>query len=255
MIPFLRWLEGLNAVLRDRMLLLVVASYGLAAALPAAGVCIRDATLVNVQTGLAPVRVTIPAFLLAILLLGAGLRVQGERVRAVIRRPAMIVAGIVANLTVPVIYLFLLVPLLGFWHNPDEVAAIVIGLGLVASMPVAGSSTGWAQHAGGGYGPQPWHGACLHLAEPANNSCDARVAGCSLASSGRGRFPPDCWSRDGRVSRRLGPDTLASGHRLEAAPPDEVDENRRGGVRATGHVELAGTLLRECLRLLAASPG
>ncbi len=60
----------------------------------------------------------------------------------------MIVAGILANLSVPVFYLVLLIPVLGCWHNPDEVSTIVIGLALVASMPVAGSSTGWAQHAG-----------------------------------------------------------------------------------------------------------
>jgi BASS family bile acid:Na+ symporter len=42
-----------------------------------------------------------------------------------------------------------LVPFLRLWHNSDEVATIAIGLALVASMPVAGSSTGWAHHAGG----------------------------------------------------------------------------------------------------------
>ncbi len=148
MMPFLGRVGGLNVFLRDHMLLLVVASYGLAAVFPAAGLWIRDAGFMEIQMGLAPVKATIPALLLAILLLGGGLRVQGERARAMLQRPVMLIAGIFANLTVPVVFLVLLMPPLGLWHNPDETAAIVIGLGLVASMPVAGSSTGWAQHAG-----------------------------------------------------------------------------------------------------------
>lgn len=33
------------------------------------------------------------------------------------------------------------------WHNPDEVQQILTGLALVASMPIAGASTAWAQNA------------------------------------------------------------------------------------------------------------
>ena len=35
------------------------------------------------------------------------------------------------------------------WHNADEVQNILVGLALVASMPIAGSSTAWAQNADG----------------------------------------------------------------------------------------------------------
>jgi BASS family bile acid:Na+ symporter len=35
------------------------------------------------------------------------------------------------------------------WHNPDEVQNILVGLALVASMPIAGSSTAWSQNANG----------------------------------------------------------------------------------------------------------
>jgi BASS family bile acid:Na+ symporter len=36
-----------------------------------------------------------------------------------------------------------------FWHNPIETQHIIVGLALVASMPIAGSSTAWAQNANG----------------------------------------------------------------------------------------------------------
>ena len=94
-------------------------------------------------------KATMPALLLASLLFCAGLKVKTEQVTAMLRRPAMLLTALMANISVPVAYLMVLIPVLGFWHNHDEVATIVIGLALVASMPVAGSSTGWAQHAGG----------------------------------------------------------------------------------------------------------
>jgi BASS family bile acid:Na+ symporter len=38
---------------------------------------------------------------------------------------------------------------MSLWHNPDEVQNILVGLALVASMPIAGSSTAWSQNANG----------------------------------------------------------------------------------------------------------
>lgn len=38
---------------------------------------------------------------------------------------------------------------LRLWHNADEVQHILVGLALVASMPIAGSSTAWSQNANG----------------------------------------------------------------------------------------------------------
>src|SRR5262249_37465930 len=35
------------------------------------------------------------------------------------------------------------------WHNEDEVQRILVGLAIVASMPIAGASTAWAQNSGG----------------------------------------------------------------------------------------------------------
>ena len=38
---------------------------------------------------------------------------------------------------------------MALWHNPDEVQRIVVGVAMVASMPIAGASTAWAQNSGG----------------------------------------------------------------------------------------------------------
>jgi BASS family bile acid:Na+ symporter len=53
------------------------------------------------------------------------------------------------NLLVPVAFLALLFQAMRLWHNPDEIQNLMVGLAVVAAMPVAGSSTAWAQNANG----------------------------------------------------------------------------------------------------------
>src|SRR5262249_32650963 len=36
-----------------------------------------------------------------------------------------------------------------WWHNPEEAQHILVGLALVAAMPIAGASTAWAQNSNG----------------------------------------------------------------------------------------------------------
>jgi BASS family bile acid:Na+ symporter len=59
------------------------------------------------------------------------------------------VVGVIANLVLPVAFILGMTFLLHFWHNPREVQEMVVGLALIASMPIAGSSTAWAQNADG----------------------------------------------------------------------------------------------------------
>jgi BASS family bile acid:Na+ symporter len=58
--------------------------------------------------------------------------------------------GLVANLAIPIVYIFCVSVIMRlFWHNPIETQHIIVGLALVAAMPIAGSSTAWAQNANG----------------------------------------------------------------------------------------------------------
>ena len=138
---------GLDDILHRRLLSLIVLSYALAAIAPGAGLLIRDAH-VNLRIARAGI-VTLPQLLLSFLLFCAGLRVRGERVRHIFHRPSPILIGLLANLAIPLVYLLLVTPFLRGWHNASEAGTILIGLALVAAMPVAGSSTGWAQNSGG----------------------------------------------------------------------------------------------------------
>jgi BASS family bile acid:Na+ symporter len=127
----------------------LIGSYLLAAFFPQPGralrgIAWRDPDLLGEAT-----TVTLPMVLLAGLLFNAGLGIKTAELRHLFRSPLALLAGLAANLVVPIAYIFLVVAGLALWHNPGEVQEILVGLALVASMPIAGSSTAWAQNADG----------------------------------------------------------------------------------------------------------
>jgi BASS family bile acid:Na+ symporter len=75
--------------------------------------------------------------------------VRAGQLGGLLRRPWLLGLGLAANLLVPVGFVFGMTRLLHRWHNPDEVQTILVGLALVAAMPVAGSAVAWAQRADG----------------------------------------------------------------------------------------------------------
>jgi BASS family bile acid:Na+ symporter len=95
------------------------------------------------------IRTSAPAVMLAVLLFAAGLAVKGEHLRGVFRRPATLLLGLAATIVVPVLVLFAAAPLLTLWPDPAEARDVLVGLAVVAAMPVAGSSAGWARAADG----------------------------------------------------------------------------------------------------------
>ncbi len=72
-----------------------------------------------------------------------------RRLRGLARRPGPLLAGLAANLAVPIVFIAGVSRVMGLWHNPEEVRVILLGLALVISMPIAGSSTAWAQNSDG----------------------------------------------------------------------------------------------------------
>ncbi|HWG46568.1 MAG TPA: bile acid:sodium symporter [Gemmataceae bacterium] len=127
----------------------LMGSYVVAAFAPAAGLWIKNCTLNNFVLFGVPIRVSLPMLLLALLLFNAGLGVQTAQLRHLLRSPWILAAGLLANLLIPIAYIFGVSQSMRLWHNPDEVQNILVGLALVASMPIAGSSTAWSQNANG----------------------------------------------------------------------------------------------------------
>ena len=135
--------------LHQHLLKLIVVSYGLAAVYPMPGLLIKDSNILELFGISGRFAITSPKLLLWLLLFSAGLRVRASRIGELARRPRMVLAGLASNLAVPLAFLALMAPALRAWHNPEEAAIVFIGLALVSSMPIAGSSTGWAQAADG----------------------------------------------------------------------------------------------------------
>jgi BASS family bile acid:Na+ symporter len=72
-----------------------------------------------------------------------------EDVGRTLKKPLVAISGLLANFAVPVLIIVALKGLLELWHNSDELQNLLVGLALIISMPIAGSSTAWAQNADG----------------------------------------------------------------------------------------------------------
>jgi len=83
--------------------------------------------------------------LLGCLLFAAGLGVQTERATYLLKRPLPLLFGVLASLALPIVFVLVAAMLLQNWHNPREAQEILVGLSLVAALPIAGSSTAWTQ--------------------------------------------------------------------------------------------------------------
>ncbi len=127
----------------------LMASYGVAAVAPKAGLAIKNVSLGHFSFFNESIHVSLPMLLLALLLLNAGLGVQTSQLRLLLRRPWILLAGLLANSLLPVAYIFFVSRTMRLWHNPEELQYILVGLALVAAMPIAGSSTAWTQNANG----------------------------------------------------------------------------------------------------------
>ncbi len=143
------WVEGVALAVHRYFLWLLLGSYALAAVVPHAGLAVRRASLGEVAVFGGRAELSAPVLMLAFLILNAGFGVRAGRLGGLIRHPSALLSGLAANLLVPVAYVFAASQTLRTWHNPEEVQQILVGLALVASVPIAGSSTAWSQNADG----------------------------------------------------------------------------------------------------------
>ena len=128
---------------------LLVASYLAASLVPTAGLWLRAQSLGQIGALGETTTLSVPMFLLALLLFNAGLGVRGLQLIQAFRCPAVLFVALVTNILYPLCLIALVMMGLKLWHNSDEAQTLLAGLAIVAAMPIAGSSTGWAQNANG----------------------------------------------------------------------------------------------------------
>ena len=141
--------EALEHIIHRYFIWVIIASYGIAAIVPAFGLWIRSVELGTITLFQNQLVFHLPLVMLASLLFNAGLGVKTKELAQLRHQPFMLVGGIVVNSAIPLLFIIVLSFVTKPWHNPEEMQQILVGLALVAAMPIAGASTAWAQNANG----------------------------------------------------------------------------------------------------------
>jgi BASS family bile acid:Na+ symporter len=128
----------------------LLACYVIAVFVPAPGQALRELSLgkLNWIDG-SSLNLSLPLLMLSFLLFNAGLGVKTSELKNIIHKPTLLIVGLLANLGIPIIFTFVVSKLMHLWHDSLEVQYILIGLALISSMPIAGSSTAWSQNSNG----------------------------------------------------------------------------------------------------------
>jgi BASS family bile acid:Na+ symporter len=132
---------------KRHFLWMLLGCYALALIWPGPGASLRQWTWS--PGGLADLRLTVPLLLLATMLFSAALLTELQQVRSVLGNPLLLCVATAAVWLGPSLLVILsgyLVPLV---VNGQDATGMLVGLALVATMPVANSSTGWTQNTAG----------------------------------------------------------------------------------------------------------
>jgi BASS family bile acid:Na+ symporter len=214
--------------LHRHFLWLLLGAYAAAALIPGPGLWLKNLTLLELPSRGEQARFTLPMLMLAVLLFNAGLGADTSRPRELLRGLPLLGAGLLANLLLPLAFTAGLALALWPWHSSDEAQCILVGLALVAAMPVAGSSTAWSQNNNGDVSLSLGLVLLSTLLSPLTTPVVLRIAAAltsgdyaaelrGLAAGGTGFFLLACVALPsllGVLGRRL-----AGGERMDAARP------------------------------------
>ncbi len=141
----LKWYADAGAWLHKNFLWLLVLCYLLAAVLPGPGLAIRRLSFARSPGN----EVTAPMLLLALLLFCAATVVRGSQVRDLLRRPGVLLVSLLAVWVIPSLFVSAMGWILPRMLGDYVTTGMMVGLALVAAMPVANSSVAWTQNARG----------------------------------------------------------------------------------------------------------
>ncbi|HEY3391540.1 MAG TPA: bile acid:sodium symporter [Lacipirellulaceae bacterium] len=132
-------------LVRRHFLWLLLGCYALAAIWPGPGAWLRQWTW---SPGSVP-SLTVPLVLLATMLFSAALLAEVAQIRAVIQQPLLVCVATLAVWIGPALLVILGGYLVPLFVSEQPATGVLVGLTLVATMPVANSSTGWTQNSHG----------------------------------------------------------------------------------------------------------
>ena len=138
-------IAGLLNWIHAHFLWLLFGCYLLAALVPGPGMAIRKLSWGNPYAG----EITTPMLLLALLLFCAAAVVRWEQVWQLLRRPGILLMGLACIWLVPSLFVGLLGWVMPRLLGEATTSGLLVGLALVAAMPVANSSVAWTQNSQG----------------------------------------------------------------------------------------------------------
>jgi BASS family bile acid:Na+ symporter len=92
---------------------------------------------------------SIPVLLLSFLLFNAGIGTNLNQLHKLFQNPLPLLLGLLGNLATPFLFTLALLPFSTLWHNHHQIQSLLMGIAVIGSMPIAGSSTAWAQNSNG----------------------------------------------------------------------------------------------------------
>ena len=143
-------IEKFNRQLHQHFLGVLLLAHVIGFYFPEPGQAIRQIHLIQLSwLDGSRLDVTLPVLLLSTLLFNAGIGMQVSELKTMMSKPLSLLLGLFGNLFAPIAFGILVYAFSSQWHNAHEVQNILMGLAIVASMPIAGSSTAWAQNSNG----------------------------------------------------------------------------------------------------------
>ena len=140
---------GFSQFLHHHLLWFLISAYAIAAVSPTVGLWIRNISFGDITIFHEKTHISLLMMMLASLMFNAGLGLKTSHLQAVLQKKRVLFAGLVGNLAVPMAYIFCVTLVMRLWYEPEEAQHILVGLALVAAMPIAGGSTAWAQNSNG----------------------------------------------------------------------------------------------------------
>ncbi|HZD12758.1 MAG TPA: bile acid:sodium symporter [Candidatus Binatus sp.] len=141
--------HSLSHFVHHYLLWFMIGAYAIAAVYPTLGLWIRNTSFGEITIAQEKTPISLLMIMLAALMFNAGLGVKTSHLRTVTQKKLVLFAGLTANLVIPMAYIFGVTLVMRFWYEPIEAQHILVGLALVAAMPIAGGSTAWAQNSNG----------------------------------------------------------------------------------------------------------
>lgn len=139
------WFSVVVAWMHRNFLWLLMLSYVLAVFFPEPARFIRSLSFGQSAGS----DITAPMILLALLLFCAASVVQWSQVRSLMQKPGILLVSLVFVWIVPGLYVSVLSRVLPYVIGESASVGLMVGLALVAAMPVANSSVAWTQSARG----------------------------------------------------------------------------------------------------------